>query len=282
MAAVLQKAFASNLLRVPTSPLADDFEDLELGNAYRISSSYGAINRFCLASDSGETSDDESFYDDSADDDSTNTKTIKDENILSAGDNDKRTETLPLLTGLRTHRTPKPLRWYVSALEAHPLLTKSVTSGSLAATSDIVAQAAAGCVHLRPRRMTALAVIGSCMTAPLFHTLYERVERAFPARKGLRNVALQVAIDQALAWPLWLAAFYPLMALLEGSSLNMLVDAFETSFPRVLLLAWVVFAPTKAVAAALLPRSLRLLAVNVVGIGFTAFLSSLTPGGSDS
>lgn len=273
MAAVLQQAFAATPFRLTPDQLEADFDDLELGNTYHKPTSYGAVNRICLSSISDDTTDDDSFYDESVEDDSDDRKATHTRNILSSSDNDK-SETLPLLTASRPHRAPRLFRWYLFSLEEHPLPTKSVTSGALAAFSDVVAQAAAGCVHLRPRRMASLALVGACLTAPLFHFLYERMERAIPARKGIRNVALQVAIDQALAWPLWLAAFYPLMALLEGSSLKSLEVAFKDYFPRALMLAWVVFAPAKAAAAALLPRSLRVLAVNIVGVGFTAFLSS--------
>lgn len=173
-----------------------------------------------------------------------------------------------------------PLAFYLALLDRHPLATKTITSGVISAISDIIAQAVAGASKVDWRRVFALFLVGFLLTAPLFHYLYEFLERRIPAHRGWRNTVVQLFIDQFVAAPMWLAAFFPLVLLIELGSLDLsfftaITSQYRRDFLASVLLTWKIFIPTQALSFTLLPPSLRVLALNVVDLVYTAALSFL-------
>lgn len=174
-----------------------------------------------------------------------------------------------------------PFTFYIKLLDRYPLATKTATSAVITAIGDIIAQYIAGANKLDWRRVFALFIVGAALTAPLFHYVYEYLELAIPASRGWRNVVAQLCVDQLLAAPLWLAAFFPTVLLIERATLDERTLAaisaqYQRDYVPSLLLTWKIFIPMQALSFTLLPASLRVLALNIIDIVYTAALSFLT------
>lgn len=176
-----------------------------------------------------------------------------------------------------------PLAGYMKLLDCYPLTTKIVTSGIIGALSDILAQRISGTSYaeISWRRVAALTIVGAILTAPLFHYLYERMEATIPTKLGWKNTALQLAIDQLLGAPVWLAAFFPLVAACElapdaNTIAKISASQYANEFVPALLLTWKIFIPTQTFSFVCLPIRTRVLALNIVDLAYTAALSYLS------
>ncbi len=173
-----------------------------------------------------------------------------------------------------------PLQWYMRLLDKRPVVTKCLTSAVISGLSDVIAQLSARTDKLDWRRFAALTVVGAVLTAPLFHILYEQLEAIIPSAKSWGNIVLQLGIDQLFAAPAWLVAFFPLVMLIEdGLHRNFggeLISKYERDFWTSLWLTWKIFIPSQTLSFVLLPASLRVLALNVVDLGYTAALSFIS------
>lgn len=175
---------------------------------------------------------------------------------------------------------------YFRLLEKRALQTKVVTSALLTLLSDLIAQTfeQGGKLIYDGRRLFALFLVGGVLTAPMFHVLYGVLESALPTGAGLGNLFAQLAVDQLIAAPLWLVAFFGLVALFEGRfETGRVVRQMERDFVPTMKLTWTIFPPVQLASFALLKPSLRVLALNVVDLGYTTALSYIKhrPHGGD-
>jgi hypothetical protein len=161
-----------------------------------------------------------------------------------------------------------------------------ITSGVLGALSDVIAQAierahGRGQDDIRWRRVLALAAVGALLTAPMFHAVYEVLDKALPGSvkgwRAWRNTALQLAVDQLVAAPIWLVTFYAMFSVFEtGQVLPDQISAqIRRDFVPSMKLTWAVFPVFQLFSFVLLPTKLRVLVLNVVDLGYVAALSFL-------
>jgi len=171
---------------------------------------------------------------------------------------------------------------YLNALEQHALLTKVITSTVISGLSDLLAQlieawATGQTLSLMAidwRRVWALAVVGGILTAPMFHYVYEGMEISIPVSKTPINTILQLAIDQLVACPIWLLLFFPLISVVEGTfNIPDVVGQIRRDFLTSMKLLWIFSAPIQLLSFTLLPRSFRVLVLNMFDLGFTGVLS---------
>lgn len=184
----------------------------------------------------------------------------------------------------------KLLAWYLSLLSQSPLYTKMITAAFLGACSDIIAQHIEQRIDIaifsHPiidyRRMFSLAIVGMFLTAPMFHVLYNVLENLIPVSTmsgwyAFRNTSLQLFIDQVIAAPVWLLAFYTMFATIENGTFNPhdIMQQIDRDFVKSMKLTWTVFPIFQIFSFALLPLHMRVLVLNVVDLGYTAALSLL-------
>ena len=166
-----------------------------------------------------------------------------------------------------------PLALYLSLLSRRPLPTKIVTSAVLTALSDLIAQLYSG-TPLSARRLLSLFLVGAVLTAPMFHLLYHYLELYIPASSGPLAILAQLAVDQLIAAPVWLAAFFAILALFDHPfDRNALEKQMRRDFIPALKLTWTVFPPVQLLSFALLPPVTRVLTLNVVDLAYTTILS---------
>lgn len=183
------------------------------------------------------------------------------------------------------------LKRYIRFLDEAPLTTKIVTAGLLGAISDIIAQfienSAASkfeeldtdSVSLNWQRVFALAAVGMVLTAPMFHYLYDFLEHSIPTStagwRALRNISAQLAVDQLLAAPLWVLAFYASFSFFEKGQfvVDDVMGQIRRDFVPTMRLTWAIFPIFQVISFGFLPKKLRVLVLNVVDLGYTAALS---------
>jgi hypothetical protein len=104
---------------------------------------------------------------------------------------------------------------YLAALQRRPVLTKGLTSGSLWAAADLVAQAeaqrraGAPSFAWNPVRSAGVFAYGLALSGPLGHYWYALLEaKVLRGRTRAPQVLAAVALDQALATPWFLFMFF--------------------------------------------------------------------------
>ncbi|GAB0496595.1 hypothetical protein MMPV_007908 [Pyropia vietnamensis] len=127
---------------------------------------------------------------------------------------------------------------------------------------------------LSPRRVAALTVVAMVFTAPAFHYLYTALEAVVPVSAAApRNVWIQLGVDQLVAAPIYLAIFFPAFGLLSGRRVADVVAQTRRDYLPSLRVTYAVFPVFQWVSFTFLPPPLRVLAVNVVDLGFNTVLS---------
>lgn len=190
--------------------------------------------------------------------------------------------------GRASNPAARLLAVYLAALDARPLTVKAATAGVMAAAGDMLAQRleqpppppgspprprGAFLATLSPRRVAALTVVAAAFTAPAFHFLYAALEAAFPVGAAARNVWIQLGVDQLVAAPVFLAVFFPAFGLLSGRGVAEVVAQTRRDYIPSLRVTYAVFPVFQWASFTFLPPPLRVLAVNVVDLGFNAVLS---------
>lgn len=103
-----------------------------------------------------------------------------------------------------------------------------------------------------------------------FRVLDKLVSKSHPL---LVQGALKMVIDQGLFCPTFLAVFYAYNALLEERSLAALKHKFRHAYIPTLLANYKVWPAVQIINFCLVPLNYRLLFVNVVALGWNAYLS---------
>lgn len=209
-------------------------------------------------------------------------------------------EVLPLLSHAAPPRPPPPPdchrpvrdgdddqgfnfgRFYLRMLDKHTFITKVITSAILSSVSDLIVQKLEANEKIDLLRNVAFFLTGAVLTAPLFHVLYELFEHTIPAT-NVTNLVLQVACDQLIAAPLWLLAFFPFIAVIEGcTDLSEIANTIRQKYVDGLKVTWIVFPAVQVVNFTLVPKHLRVLVVNICDLVYTALLSWLAHRGKST
>lgn len=176
-------------------------------------------------------------------------------------------------------RKKNPFSLYMHFLNTYPLVTKCITSGLLAMTSDLIAQIFEGVdfANLKLRRLLSMAFIGSVFSAPSFHVLYGYLETVLPTNARKINVLAHLVVDQLIAAPLWLVGFFPLLNVCEGVlDKDILIRSFERDYIPALKATWMVFPLIQALNFSVVPMNMRVLVLNIVDVFYTTILSFIS------
>ena len=100
---------------------------------------------------------------------------------------------------------------YSTALDTSPLVAKAMTAGFVGGLGDLCAQRWTDANQAFDReRFLAVCFDGLLVSGPLLHMGYAWLERLMPCagRGSMRNVLLQLAIDEFVFDPLFIGAFF--------------------------------------------------------------------------
>ncbi|GAA5878664.1 hypothetical protein JCM5296_001710 [Sporobolomyces johnsonii] len=147
---------------------------------------------------------------------------------------------------------------YLQSLATRPLLTKSLTSGSLAFLSEIVAGHLAGSpppplsakertgilpldVLKRNHKAIKLGLYGFFISAPLGHTLLAILQRVFKGKTSARSKLAMIICSNLFISPIQQSIYIAAMAIIGGAtSPAAILKAWKMSFWSVMRLTWVV------------------------------------------
>jgi protein Mpv17 len=90
------------------------------------------------------------------------------------------------------------------------------------------------------------------------------------------RLVARVAIDQAIFAPVFLLAFFALGAALEGAGAAGLRARLASGYARALGLNYCIWPAATLVNFALIPQELRILFANIVALGWTTLLISVS------
>jgi protein Mpv17 len=170
-------------------------------------------------------------------------------------------------------------RLYSNALDHQPLAAKALTAGCVGGLGDLLSQRVAGHDIVDVERLLAVVVDGLCVSGPGLHVGYALLERRIPCagRGPLRNVALQLLIDECIFDPAFIGAFFFSTGFVERQhpwrdTLPHLRAAYWPTL-RGAMLTSAAFTPIQFVSFRYLPVKCRVLVVNLCDVLWYAAVS---------
>ncbi|KAJ8040773.1 Mpv17-like protein 2 [Holothuria leucospilota] len=121
---------------------------------------------------------------------------------------------------------------------------------------------------MRTGRMFAIGVA----LGPFNHYWYVYLDHFFPGIKK-KTVFKKVILDEIIASPFFIVAFFVGAGMLEGKSLKKCMTSLKEKFPACYMVDWMFWPTAQVVNFYLLPTKYRVLYVNCVTVIWDVFLS---------
>ena len=174
-------------------------------------------------------------------------------------------------------------RRYMFLLDAYPLPTKAVTSATLYAAGDGIAQTVDGTVSrsgYNVDRGIKSAVWGGIIFAPLAHVWYNRVLERYVAGTSTRAVLTKVALDQT-GWALAINTLYLtyVTVALNHGTLSDAQRTVENKMWPLMKANWLLWPAVQLVNFRFVPGPLQVPFINAIVLGWSAFLALLATEG---
>ena len=173
---------------------------------------------------------------------------------------------------------------YLSALEAEPLLVKSLTAGVILGAADLSGQAiqqaraassttSSGGVDVA--RFLRFAFFGLALQAPWNHFYYLFLDGALPPTEDpfTTTTGIKVIIDQFIQAPIFTVLIFGFLGLLEGKSTEEIKRQLDEDYVDTMVANWKLWVPATVINIAFCPPILRVLFLNVVFFFWSIFLS---------
>jgi peroxisomal membrane protein 2 len=184
---------------------------------------------------------------------------------------------------------------YLDALEANPLLVKSITAGVILGAADLSGQAiqqvtaattkeiatmeddtmTSTGVGVDIARFVRFAFFGFILQAPWNHFYYQLLDGALPPTVDpfTSTTFIKVLIDQFIQAPIFTVLIFGFLGVLEGKSLDAIKDQLDDDYVDTMVANWKLWVPATVVNIAFCPPILRVLFLNVVFFFWSIFLS---------
>ena len=176
---------------------------------------------------------------------------------------------------------------YNDALEASPLLVKSVTASAILGAADLAGQAleakqkedanAADAVdaEIDWARTARFAFFGLVLQAPWNHFYYNILDGVLPPTEEpwTPTTGIKVVIDQAIQAPIFTVLIFSFLGFLEGKSLENIKKQLDEDYVDTMFANWKLWVPATVVNIAFVPPLFRVLYLNCVFFFWSIFLS---------
>ncbi|KAG2175989.1 hypothetical protein INT44_000468 [Umbelopsis vinacea] len=166
-------------------------------------------------------------------------------------------------------------QWYNRTLTRHPLVTQCVTTATLFATGDVIAQHA---VEKRDThdyaRTLRLAGFGGIVAAPLLSNWYKFLDRHIQMSTPVKALFARVALDQLLFAPCFIAVFFSAQGALEGKNTTQIKEKLADGYPQALKNNYKLWPAVQFFNFYVTPLNHRLMVTNIVALGWNTYLST--------
>lgn len=183
--------------------------------------------------------------------------------------------------------------WYSRRLDTHPISTKCVSAGMIAAVGNVLAQVitfqqAISCqsstdldksdrrswrdFHIDSGQVGRFALLNVAFAAPLLHHWYNFIDRALPG-KSMSRVLQRTFWDEFVFSPMYIPVFLGVLWRMEGTEWHKIKCMIVKEVPGIILAEWVVWVPTMIVTFRFAPVKFQVLVINVVGVAWQTFVS---------
>ncbi|KZT63818.1 hypothetical protein DAEQUDRAFT_86670 [Daedalea quercina L-15889] len=162
------------------------------------------------------------------------------------------------------------------ALVTRPMLTRSMTSMTVFALGDVMAQQFVerkGSQHDLVRTGRG-AFYGATIFGPTYTTWLKWLSSLkFSSRT--REVTAKVCLDQFVYGPAIIATYFTAMTLMEGKTVVDAKERLTTAYPPAVLRSYSVFVPTQILSFSLVPAQYRFFVVTTVSPFWNIYLSAV-------
>jgi hypothetical protein len=172
---------------------------------------------------------------------------------------------------------------YNAALEADPLVVKSITASVILGAADFAGQAFersrkdddAPEVGIDYARAARFAVFGLVLQAPWNHFYYNLLDGQIPPTAEPFTVTNfeKVAIDQFIQAPIFTVLIFVFLGLLEGKAVDDIQSQLKNDYKPTLLANWKLWVPATMINIGFVPPLLRVLYLNCVFFFWSIYLS---------
>ena len=178
---------------------------------------------------------------------------------------------------------------YNDALEAQPLLVKSLTAGVLLGAADLAGQAVqqvtasaaadddeeTKSASIDFARTARFAFFGLVLQAPWNHAYYLLLDGAIPPTEDpwTTTTAIKTVIDQFVQAPIFTVLIFAFLGILEGKNAEQIKSQLEDDYADTMVANWKLWVPATVINLAFVPPILRVLYLNVVFFFWSIFLS---------
>ncbi|CAJ1966449.1 unnamed protein product [Cylindrotheca closterium] len=170
---------------------------------------------------------------------------------------------------------------YNDALEANPLLVKSVTASVILGAADVTGQAIeraqpeSDVTELDIARTVRFAFFGLVLQAPWNHFYYNFLDGAIPPTEEpfTPTTGIKVVIDQFVQAPIFTVLIFAFLGLLEGKTTETIKKQLDEDYADTMVANWKLWVPATVVNLAFVPPILRVLYLNCVFFFWSIFLS---------
>ncbi|KAG0222777.1 hypothetical protein BGW42_006331 [Actinomortierella wolfii] len=176
------------------------------------------------------------------------------------------------------------LQAYLTELAAHPLRTKAITSGTLAALQEITATKLSGMPKSKNpndfilginKRVVQMALYGLLVSGPLAHTLFLQVTARFLGKQGAKWKFAQIMSTQLITSPIQNATYIIAMALFAGArTKQQIVQAFKTGYLPMMKTSWMISPLSMLFAQKFLPPNVWVPFFNLVAFCFGTYVNT--------
>ncbi|XP_071732103.1 protein sym-1 [Rutidosis leptorrhynchoides] len=164
------------------------------------------------------------------------------------------------------------LAWYLALLEAHPVLTKAITSALLTFVGDLICQVLIDKVpSLDLKRVSLFTILGLALVGPTLHFWYLYLSKLV-TMTGASGAFVRLIIDQFIFAPVFIGVFLSTLVTLEGRP-SQVLPKLQQEWLSSVVANWQLWIPFQFLNFRFVPQQFQVLAANFIALVWNVILS---------
>eukprot|EP00002_Diphylleia_rotans_P004326 TRINITY_DN13151_c0_g1_i1.p1 TRINITY_DN13151_c0_g1~~TRINITY_DN13151_c0_g1_i1.p1 ORF type:complete len:196 (-),score=18.89 TRINITY_DN13151_c0_g1_i1:472-1059(-) len=168
------------------------------------------------------------------------------------------------------------VRHYAERLRTRPYTTQMATGGVLWAVGDGLSQTLASDEPFDWRRLCRMGIYGTVVAGPLYCWWYDLLDRktiGYKPSGWSKYLGAKIFADQCIFEPPHLVIFFTSTGLLEGQGFEKIKDQIKEDFAETYFCDCLLWPFAQALNFRFVPVVYQALVVNIICVGWNAFLS---------